>query len=86
VSLLIAGDAATSIPLIVGVWMGRHVFKFHPGVALGAAAGAQTTTAALAQIQEVAQSKVPALGYTVPFAVNAILLTIWGMVIVFLTQ
>jgi putative transport protein len=64
----------------------RHLFAFHPGIALGAAAGARTTTAALGLIESVAQSRVPALGYTVPYAVGAILLTIWGLVIVLLMQ
>jgi len=31
-----------------------------------------------------AKSDVPALGYTVPYAVGNILLTIWGMVIIML--
>jgi putative transport protein len=83
-SLFLAGVVVTSVPLIVGVLMGRHLFKFHPGIALGAAAGARTTTAALGMIEEVAQSKVPALGYTITYAVGATLLTIWGLVIVLL--
>jgi putative transport protein len=83
-SLFIAGIVVTSIPLIVGVLMGKYIFKFHPGITLGAAAGARTTTAALGMIEDVAQSKVPAIGYTVPYAVGCILLTIWGMVIVLL--
>jgi putative transport protein len=84
VSLFLAGIVATSIPLIVGVLMGKYLFKFHPAITLGAAAGARTTTAALGMIEDVAQSKVPALGYTVTYAVGCILLTIWGLVIVLL--
>jgi putative transport protein len=83
-SLFLAGIVVTSIPLIVGVLMGKYLFKFHPGINLGACAGARTTTAALGMIEDVAQSKVPAIGYTVPYAVGCILLTIWGMVIVLL--
>ncbi len=83
-SLFVAGIVVTSIPLIVGVLIGKYLFKFHPGITLGAAAGARTTTAALGMIEDVAQSKVPAIGYTVPYAVGCILLTIWGMVIVLL--
>ena len=86
VSLLLAGIVVTSVPLIAGVLMGKYLFKFHPGITLGAAAGARTTTAALGMIEDVAKSKVPALGYTVPYAVGAILLTIWGLVIVLLIQ
>ena len=86
VTLLLAGIVSTSVPLLAGVLMGKYVFKFHPGIILGAAAGARTTTAALGMIEDVAKSKVPALGYTVPYSVGAILLTIWGLVIVLLMQ
>jgi len=84
VSLFFAGIVVTSVPLIVGVLMGKYLFKFHPGINLGACAGARTTTAALGMIEDVAQSKVPALGYTVTYAVGNTLLTIWGLVIVLL--
>jgi putative transport protein len=84
VSLFFAGLVVTSVPLIVGVLMGKYIFKFHPGIILGAAAGARTTTAALGMIEDVAKSKVPALGYTVTYAVGNTLLTIWGLVIVLL--
>jgi putative transport protein len=39
-------------------------------------------TAALRAVQDEARSSVPALGYTVPYAVGNILLTAWGPVIV----
>jgi putative transport protein len=83
-SLFFAGIVVTSVPLIIGVLMGKHLFKFHPGITLGAAAGARTTTAALGMIEDVAKSKVPALGYTVTYAVGNTLLTIWGLVIILL--
>jgi putative transport protein len=83
-SLFLAGIVVTSVPLIIGVLMGKYIFKFHPGITLGAAAGARTTTAALGMIEDVAKSKVPALGYTVTYAVGNTLLTIWGLVIVLL--
>lgn len=83
-SLFVAGLVVTSVPLIAGVLMGKYIFKFHPGITLGAAAGARTTTAALGMIEDVAKSKVPALGYTVTYAVGNTLLTIWGLVIVLL--
>ena len=37
---------------------------------------------ALAAVKEEAKGKIPALGYTVPYAVGNILLTAWGPVIV----
>jgi putative transport protein len=82
ISLFIWGIVATSVPMILAVYIGHYVFKFHPAILFGACAGARTTTAALGMIQEVARSKVPALGYGMPYAVGNTLLTIFGMVIV----
>ena len=85
-SLFIAGVVVTTLPFIVGLLAGKYIFKFHPAINLGACAGARTTTAALGAIQDVAKSKVPALGYTVPYAVGNTLLTIWGVVIVLIMK
>jgi putative transport protein len=84
ISLLLWGAVATSVPLILAVLIGHHVFKFHPAILFGVCAGVRTTTAALGMIQETARSKVPALGYGLPYAVGQMLLTIFGMVIVLL--
>ncbi|MFH1476697.1 MAG: aspartate-alanine antiporter [Verrucomicrobiota bacterium] len=83
-ALFFAGVMVTLIPFIVGLLVGKYIFKMHPGILLGACAGARTTTAALGAIQEEAKSKVPALGYTVTYAVGNTLLTIWGVIIVML--
>ena len=82
VSLFLWGMVATTIPLVVAVLLGHYVFKFHPAILFGVCAGVRTTTAALGMIQEVAKSKVPALGYGMPYAIGNTLLTIFGMVIV----
>ena len=58
----------------------------NPVILFGACAGAGTSTAALRAIQDEARSKVPVLGYTVPYALGNILLTAWGPVIVLLTR
>ena len=39
-------------------------------------------TAALRAVQDEARSSIPALGYTVPYAIGNILLTAWGPVLV----
>jgi putative transport protein len=85
-SLFLWGMFVTVMPLIVAILAGKYVFKFHPGVLLGACAGARTTTAALGAIQDVAQSNVPALGYTITYAVGNILLILWGVVIVLMLR
>ena len=84
VSLFLWGVAATTIPLVIAVLIGHFVFKFHPAILFGACAGVRTTTAALGMIQEAAKSKVPALGYGMPYAIGNTLLTIFGMVMVLL--
>jgi putative transport protein len=51
---------------------------------LGIVSGARTTTASLGMVCDAAKSQIPALGYTVTYAVGNTLLTIWGMVLVML--
>ncbi|MGV6804287.1 MAG: aspartate-alanine antiporter [Ruegeria sp.] len=82
IALLIWGIVATSLPMIFSVYVGHYVFKFHPAILFGACAGARTTTAALGMIQEAAQSRIPALGYGMPYAIGNTLLTIFGMIVV----
>lgn len=85
-SLFIVGAVATAVPLLIGVLIGKYIFKFHPAINLGCNAGARTTTAALGAIQDAVESKTPALGYTVTYAVGNTLLIIWGVVIVLLMK
>jgi len=84
ISLFLWGALATTIPMVLSVYIGRYIFKFHPAILFGACAGVRTTTAALGMVQEAAKSKIPALGYGMPYAVGNTVLTIYGMVIVLL--
>jgi uncharacterized transporter YbjL len=59
-------------------------FRFHDAIVLGCCCGARTTTASLGMVNDCAKSKVPALGYPVPYAVSSTTLTIGGMVLVML--
>jgi putative transport protein len=82
ISLIFVGIVAGVLPHFVSILVGRYVFRMNPVILLGACSGAGTITAALRALQDEAQSKLPALGYTVPYAVGNILLTAWGPVIV----
>ena len=82
ISLVVVGLVAALLPHTLGILFGRYVLKMEPLIVLGACAGAGTITAALRSIQDEARSSVPALGYTVPYAIGNILLTAWGPVIV----
>jgi putative transport protein len=70
------------VPHTIGLLFGRYVLRMNPVILLGAETGAGTTTAALRAVQDAAGSKLPVLGYTVPYAVGNILLTAWGPIIV----
>jgi putative transport protein len=79
---VIAGLIVAITPHIIGLYFGYYVLKINPVILLGAQAGAGTTTPGLKALQDSADSKVPVLGYTVPYALGSILLTAWGPVIV----
>jgi putative transport protein len=82
ISLVLVGLVCSLTPHIVTILFGRYVLRMNPLILLGASAGAGTITAALRAVQDEAQSRVPALGYTVPYAIGNILLTAWGPVLV----
>jgi putative transport protein len=86
ISLVLVGLVVALTPHVVTILFGRYVLRMNPLILLGACSGAGTITAALRAIQEESQSKLPALGYTVPYAVGNILLTAWGPVIVALMR
>jgi len=81
-SLVFVGLIIATLPHLTSILFGRYILKMNPVILLGACTGAGTITAGLRAVQEEAQSKLPALGYTVPYAIGNILLTAWGPVIV----
>ena len=84
IGLFLWGVVATTVPLVLGMFTAKYLFRFHDALILGIVSGARTTTASLGLVCDIAKSQVPALGYTVTYAVGNTLLTIWGMVIIML--
>jgi len=84
IGLFLWGALATTVPLILGMFIGKYIFRFHDAILLGIVSGARTTTASLGLVCDMGKSQVPALGYTVTYAVGNTLLTIWGMVAIML--
>ena len=84
IGLFLWGALATTVPLVLGMYVAKYVFRFHDALNLGIVSGSRTTTASLGLVCDQAKSQVPALGYTVTYAVGNTLLTIWGMVIIML--
>ena len=84
ISLFLWGALATTVPLVLGMFVGKYIFRFHDAILLGIVSGARTTTASLGLVCDRANSQIPALGYTVTYAVGNTFLTIWGMVLIML--
>ena len=84
IGLFLWGALATTIPLVLGMFIAKYMFRFHDALTLGIVSGSRTTTASLGLVCDQAQSQIPALGYTVTYAVGNTLLTIWGLVVIML--
>ena len=80
--LLAAGVVVSVVPHLVLLLVGRYIMHMNLGVLLGVSAGAGTATPSLQAVVEEARSSVPALGFTIPYALSNVLLTAWGPVIV----
>ena len=80
--LFIAGVFVTLVPLIVGLFLGHYVFKFHPGINLGVCAGARSTTAALGALQEASESNVPVVGYAIGYATSRVVMALLTIVVI----
>jgi len=84
--LFLAGVVVSIVPVCLGLLLGRYVFKFHPAISMGATAGARTEPASLAVVQNALKSGMPALGFTVPYAVaNIVLAMLAVLMVVFLS-
>jgi putative transport protein len=82
VSLVFAGLIVAVLPHVTAILFGRYVLKMNPLIVLGACTGAGTITAALRAVQDESKSSIPALGYTIPYALGNIILTAWGPMLV----
>jgi putative transport protein len=73
---------AVSLPIVASMYYARHVLKMNPAVICGALAGCFTCTAGLNAAVQAAESETPVLGYTVPYAISNITLTLLGPILV----
>ncbi|MEP7329894.1 MAG: transporter [Betaproteobacteria bacterium] len=77
-----AGAIVTIVPQLLGFFVGAKILKMSLPILLGGLAGAQTATPGLNALKEAGGNNVFVLGFTVPYAINNVLLTLWGTVIV----
>jgi putative transport protein len=81
-SIFGSGMVVTLAGPVVGTLIGRYLLKLDPVLIVGGVSGAQTCTPAVSALRESSGSNVVALGYTIPYAIGNIVLTVWGPVIV----
>lgn len=83
-SVFLGGIVVTLVPQFVGLLVGRYLLRIEPLLLLGALAGAQTMTAALAAVQDRSDSPVAVIGYSSTVAFGHILISIGGTVLVWM--
>jgi putative transport protein len=81
-ALLFAGMLVTLVPPTVGLLFGRYLLRMKPVELLGAVAGSRCSTPSINALTDAAGNLTPALGFTVPYAVGNVLLTMAGPVVV----
>jgi len=84
--IFFGGMIVTMVPPLLALAIGRLFFKMNPLMVLAGVTGAQTCTPALNALREASGSNIGVLGYTVPYAIGNILLTIWGPVVVIIVH
>jgi Predicted Permease Membrane Region len=55
-------EPVTTVPLVLGMFVGKYLFRFDDAIVLRCCAGARTTTAALGVVSDRAKSQIPGLG------------------------
>ncbi|MCM1337442.1 MAG: aspartate-alanine antiporter [Candidatus Amulumruptor caecigallinarius] len=79
--IFLAGVVCTTVPLVLSIIIGSRLFHFPAAVTLGCVAGSRNAVAALGAIQDNLESTLPAMSYTVTYAVGSITLIFAGMIV-----
>lgn len=82
--LFVMGFFATTVPLVLAIWIGDKIFKFHPAINLGCCAGGRKTTPGIGAVTSALGSSIPALGYTITYAASNTCSIFLGVVMVLL--
>ena len=86
VALPLAGVAVTLIPSFFSLYYGKYVLKMHPVILCGALCGRQASTPGINAVTLAAGNNTPVLGYTVPYTIANIVLTMAGPVVVMIVR
>jgi len=85
-ALPLAGIGISLVPGLFALYYGKYVLKMHPVVLCGSLCGRQASTPALNAVTLAANSNAPVLGYTVPYTLANVLLTLAGPLVVLLLR
>lgn len=86
VELFVAGIFVTMVGPMVGLFFGRYVLKMRSSLLIAGICGAQTCIGALNALKDATRSNAVTLGFTVTFAIGNVLLTVWGAIMVGISQ
>lgn len=82
ISLFVVGIISTLIPLVLMIFVGRRIFKFGCAETLGCVAGSRCGVASIGAIQDALGSNLPAIGYTVTYAVANFILIFSSLLVI----
>lgn len=82
ISLFVVGVIATIIPLVLMIFIGHGIFKFGRAETLGCVAGSRCGVASIGAIQDAIGSNLPAIGYTVTYAVANFVLVFSSLLVI----
>ena len=83
--MLVVGVVAAVLPAFISWLVGHYIFKMDPIILAGAVAGSRNSTPAMNAIQQQCGSATPAIGYPVPYALTAMLVLIYGYLIMLIS-
>lgn len=81
IGLFFVGICCTLIALVINIFIARKIFHFSTPETLGCVAGARCGVASIGAIQDALESSVPALGYTVTYAVANLVLVFSSLLV-----
>lgn len=82
ISLFLVGIICTLIPLVVMTLVGHRLFKFGRAETLGCVAGSRCGVASIGAVQDAIGSNLPAIGYTVTYAVANFVLVFSSLLVI----
>ena len=83
-SVLLYGAFSTAVPLLLGIYIGKYLFRFKGPIILGCIAGSRTSTPSLGAITDQLNSDIPTIGYSLTYAVGVVVNLIGALLIVLL--